>query len=355
MSDSKDNLFETGPQTGKTPAGDTPPVPTDAQLDAILAELRDKSDVTEETSSGIKPPAAPPPQTQRKAPLQEPVPQRRREPPPRQPLPQDEPIFSESNETEFYQEPSQISDEMVAPPKKRKSSVLLNILLIVCIVGVVVSAIGLTYTYMRYKVAADEYTDLRQYAQVETTGDRVIDLAALRAINPDTIGWLEIPDTNIDYPLLQSLDNQYYLQYTFNKTWNPSGAIYLDSECEADFSMRNSLIYGHHMKDGSMFAELKKYVEDPAFLEAHKEIRIYTDEGIRIYEVFRATQANIKDDEMQIWFEDGDTEAAWLTAMGAQSEDSVITLVTCVNYYDSTDERYVAQAALREIKPMPED
>lgn len=245
--------------------------------------------------------------------------------------------------------------ETEAPPKKRKSSVLINILLAVCILGVVVSVIGLVYTLMRYKIASDEYTDLRQYAQTtqtEEAGERVIDLDALRALNPDTIGWLEIPGTDIDYPLLQGTDNQYYLQYTFNNTQNPSGAIYLDWECKKDFSQVNSLIYGHHMKDGSMFAGLAEYMDDPTYRAGHGEVHIYTDEGKRIYDVIGAKQVTTSDDEMRIAFEDENAEEAWLTSMGAQPGDSVVTLITCVNSYENSDDRYVLQAALRDIEPF---
>lgn len=102
-----------------------------------------------------------------------------------------------------------------------------------------------------------------------------IDFAALTAKNPDTVGWIRVPDTKIDYPIVQSTDNQYYLHKNFAGEDSVYGAIYLDADSQSDFSGWNNPIYGHHMKDGSMFQNIVKF-KDPDFFQAHRYLEIYT-------------------------------------------------------------------------------
>lgn len=248
--------------------------------------------------------------------------------------------------------------ENEAPPKRRKN-ILINVLLVICICGVAVAIFMIVRIFWQYSVPQKEYEDVRNsYATSDVdTGPRFIDLASLRAVNPECIGWIEIPGTNIDYPLMHTTDNVKYLEVTFEGTWNPSGAIYLDAENTADFAMANSIIYGHHMKDGSMFAGLASFLRED-YRNAHNEILIYTEEGIRHYEVFSASTVLTTDRPMSIWFDDAEQEGAFLSEMGGNlalsPDDRIITLVTCVNSVDSSDQRHIVQAVLRSIEDMPE-
>lgn len=104
-----------------------------------------------------------------------------------------------------------------------------------------------------------------------------IDFETLRRQNPDTIGWLRIPGTKIDYPIVQDENNETYLKTDFNGQASVYGAIYLDADSEPDFSGWNNPIYGHHMKDGSMFKDVVKYKEKDYF-KAHQYFEIYTPE-----------------------------------------------------------------------------
>lgn len=107
-----------------------------------------------------------------------------------------------------------------------------------------------------------------------------------------------------------------------------------------------------------MFAGIASFMRED-YLNAHKEILIYTDEGIRHYEVFAARTVRTTDRPMSIWFDGDEDEAAYLAEMGAGSielspDDRIITLVTCVNSYDSSDQRYIVQAVFRSLEEMPE-
>ncbi|WP_313074684.1 class B sortase [Lacrimispora sp.] len=104
-----------------------------------------------------------------------------------------------------------------------------------------------------------------------------IQFDALKAINPDIVGWLKIEGTSIDYPIVQTDNNETYLDIDFEGKKNASGAIFLDYESEPDFSGRHNILYGHHMKNGSMFKDIIKYKEE-SFFKDHQDITIYTPE-----------------------------------------------------------------------------
>ena len=87
-----------------------------------------------------------------------------------------------------------------------------------------------------------------------------IDLDALQEINPEAVGWIQIPDTVISYPLLHTSDNSYYLTHTFQKEKNRTGSIFIESSNKNDLTDLHTIIYGHNMRSGAMFADLKNYL-----------------------------------------------------------------------------------------------
>ena len=109
-------------------------------------------------------------------------------------------------------------------------------------------------------------------AQMKQT---VIDFDALKKINPDVVSWITIPGTNIDYPLLQGKDNNQYLHKDMEGRDSAAGAIFLDHGDKADLSSRHNIIYGHHMKNGTMFKDIVKY-KDQQYFDEHQDIILYT-------------------------------------------------------------------------------
>ena len=101
-----------------------------------------------------------------------------------------------------------------------------------------------------------------------------IDFEALRAVNPDTAAWLRIPGTEIDYPVVQTGDNEKYLNTDFEGNHSSAGAIFVDCDSDGDLLGLHTLFYGHHMKNGTMFAQLEKF-KDESFFEEHREIILY--------------------------------------------------------------------------------
>ena len=102
-----------------------------------------------------------------------------------------------------------------------------------------------------------------------------IDFEALWEVNPEVVGWLTVPGTRIDYPILHTTDNETYLHRSLEGEETVAGSIFLDCEDEGDFSSLHNVIYGHHMKDGSMFKDVVRFKEQEYFNQ-HRDIIIYT-------------------------------------------------------------------------------
>lgn len=115
----------------------------------------------------------------------------------------------------------------------------------------------------------------QQTAKQAQTKQTVIDFDALKKINPDVVSWITIPGTNIDYPLLQGKDNNQYLHKDMEGRDSAAGAIFLDYGDKADLSSRHNIIYGHHMKNGTMFKDIVKY-KDQQYFDEHQDIILYT-------------------------------------------------------------------------------
>lgn len=167
----------------------------------------------------------------------------------------------------------------------------------------------------------------------------------LKELNSDYIGWIQIPDTNIDYPVLQNMeDPDFYLKRDFNKDKNSHGSIYLDSTCITGYS-KNSVIYGHHMKDGSMFADLDNYKTMEYYL-THDSIRFDTLYNMHDYQIVAVLKVPEKDLEKTSSFLLLETEEKfnsfkdfvssyqlYETGTTFTYEDSFLTLITCEYTY----------------------
>lgn len=164
----------------------------------------------------------------------------------------------------------------------------------ICLGGV--SYIG--YDYLNREKTNDVYKKVQKEVekQKEESEDEEekpadvipIDFAALKETNADIYAWIDIPDTNIHYPIVQSpTDDSYYLNHTIEGVEGYPGSIYTERLNAKDFSDFNTVIYGHDMKDGTMFKDLHKY-EDAEFFSQHDEIVIYTETEKKVYKVFAA-------------------------------------------------------------------
>ena len=111
-------------------------------------------------------------------------------------------------------------------------------------------------------------------------------LKLMASLYPGLVGWVLIPDTIIDYPIMHGTDDTYYLRHSYDGSWTRPGSIFLSSLNAADFSDRYNVLYGHNQNNGSMFSSLLNYDEDPDYLKEHPYFYVATLEGLRKYEIF---------------------------------------------------------------------
>lgn len=175
----------------------------------------------------------------------------------------------------------------------------------------------------------------------ESSSEPVLhDLVVLKEKNPDCVGWLSIPGTSIDFPVMQNGD--FYLKHDFDGNYTDYGLPFLDERCDLD-SSDNFIIYGHHMNDGSMFSGLLNYV-DESHCEAHPKIILETADGVETYQVaavIRAAgsyalgdwsifdQINISADDFNTLVENLRERRFYDTGREPVFGDKLLTLVTC--------------------------
>ena len=176
---------------------------------------------------------------------------------------------------------------------------------------------------------AESVTDAETEPSAEPTEQPAAEhnIQALIAENADCIGWLSIDGTSISYPVMHTpSDPQKYLRRNFYGKYSQSGVPFLDGRCSLQST--NLIIYGHNMKNGTMFADLKKYV-DREFLNAHRTVRFETADGIRYFTVTEVLRTDITD--------------AWYDRIAAEDGSRYLVLSTC--YGSGKDGRLLIIAA----------
>lgn len=209
---------------------------------------------------------------------------------------------------------------------------------------IVISICGLVYFGKDYTDADREYQSLQESYVVEKSLDTSshlrwnIDWASLYAINPDVVAWVIIPNTPISYPVVQTTDNTTYLKTTFEKEKNSCGAIFMDSRNCADFSDKNTVIYGHNMRNGSMFHALNSYVKED-FYKEHNEVWICTPYWQRKYKIISAHTTKdqsssydmrfASDEAYEAHIADEVSKSLYQTGNQYDTKLSTVTLSTC--------------------------
>lgn len=185
----------------------------------------------------------------------------------------------------------------------------------------------------------------------------VVNIEAAQTVNSDIVAWLYSPDTVIDYPVCHGSDNEYYLTHLADGTYNLNGCLFIDYRNEAGFTDENTLIYGHHMQSGKMFASLINYA-DQGYYEAHPVMYLTIGEKIYRLELFSGYTTSMDSSAYELNFESPHDYAEWLREISAKSDfrakpitlstdDYVVTLSTCA--YAFQDARYVVHGRLKEM------
>ena len=178
------------------------------------------------------------------------------------------------------------------------------------------------------------------------------DLTALREVNPDVVGWIYSPSTKINYPIMHGEDNQFYLEHNWKKEKNIKGSIFLETTNSPDLKDFRSILYGHNMKDDSMFGGLDIYT-NKSYWQKRQYVYLVTDEGVFRYEVYACYKAEVESDTYTTKHRN-DREKTDFIAMTIEKSvldtgivpeitDRILTLSTCVT---NADYRLVVHARL---------
>lgn len=180
-----------------------------------------------------------------------------------------------------------------------------------------------------------------------------VDFMALQGINDDIVGWLKVGALDISYPVTQASDNDYYLHLTFELVQNAAGCIFVDYQNRPDFQDDNTIVYGHNMKDGSMFGTLKNFVQDGVY-ESDPYFWIYTPERIYKYEIFNCSTVGAVSNTYTLEFGSRKEFQNYLdkalmqsqvdsSKVKVKSSDKIVTLSTCTG---DEETRFVVQGKL---------
>ena len=180
-------------------------------------------------------------------------------------------------------------------------------------------------------------------------------ISALQEENEDVIGWITFDNMELSYPIMHGEDNEYYLTHTFSKERNSAGSIFMEAANHADFEDCHTIIYGHNMRNLSMFGQLKKYKTEE-FYEEHQYFTIYTEKHVYRYQIFAYYDISEIGDIYTIGFEHDEVFGEFVNKMIRRSyydadvevteQDKVITLSTC----SSEGNRFVVNAKRIEEK-----
>lgn len=247
--------------------------------------------------------------------------------------------------------------------KKRKLSkigrILSDVLIVICLCVAGYSGWNLYKELHEYKVSEQTYTELAPQVVTtdEETNQQLYDFDTLSQMNSDFVGWIKMNDSTIDYPFVQGDDNAYYLKHLFDGQYNNAGCVFIDVNNNSDFSDKNTVLYGHNMKNGTMFADIEKF-KDASYYESHKVINIYTqNQNYEVYPV-AGMLTDGQDSYVRVSFTDDNdfieyvnhfiSNSTFTSETTVEPTDRIVMLSTC--NYDIADGRYVLIGKLVPIE-----
>lgn len=243
--------------------------------------------------------------------------------------------------------------------------------MLLCLAVFLFSGWQVYHILREYDTAKAQYSQLEQYISTEapiipdTPKPEVpvqpepepiftVDFASLAQINPDIAAWLVIEGTEINYPVVQGRDNDYYLNRQFDKSYNSAGCLFLDASNDGSFRDLNSIIYGHYMKNGTMFADLFLYKEQ-TFYDEHPSALLVTPEGTHTVHFFSgyvsdttssAWDREFSTDAYALWLNDLADKSCFSSDVVPSAQDRILTLSTCS--YEFQDARFVLHGIISE-------
>lgn len=284
--------------------------------------------------------------------------------------------WKESTQTETEGDPA------VKKPRRsgkrsraERRDIIYRVIFFVALAVFIFAAVRLIQYGIIYWKGSHEYDGLQEYTTLSSpdmtdgigTGTEApvekftVDFAGLKALNPDCIGWIRFENIDISYPIMQGEDNDYYLHNTFEGQEITAASIFMDCGNSPDFTDENTFIYGHNMRDKTMFGKLNNY-EDEDYYKENPCFYIYTPEYVYRYDIFACYLADVEaeqdsfytrfatGEEFQHFIDNVKERSEYDTGVAVTNEDHIITLMTCnpAGY----DYRFLIHAVQAEAVPV---
>lgn len=243
---------------------------------------------------------------------------------------------------------------------ERKTNKVLFILRLIFIIMITISIIYIIKWYSDNVENKELEQKVSEAVKVETIKNEetteikyIINFRKLKEINDETVAWLKVAGTDVEYPIVQAKDNNYYLRRNFNKEYNLAGWIFADYKNKLDGTDKNIVIYGHNRRDDSMFGTLRNILNEDWYKNSDNYIIDFiTEKETLKYEVFSVYQIESEDYYIKTHFANGEfsefievlkNRSIKDFNVEISSEDSILTLSTCAN---NNEERIVLHAKL---------
>lgn len=242
--------------------------------------------------------------------------------------------------------------------KKRSGRVILTLILFICIAVFAFSAFQLYKIFSNYHQSNTEYENIQTDVVKENEeGFFSVDFDTLQKQNPDCIGWIYFEHMDISYPIMQGEDNDFYLKHTFEKTNLAAASIFMDYQNASDFSDMNTFIFGHNMKNNSMFGLLGDF-KDEAVYQKNPCFWILTPTGTYRYDIFSCYVADADTSTYTIYHQESQEYDTYIQTLKQHSayeipvevdgSDHIVTLSTCTG--NGYEHRYIVNGVLAERK-----
>lgn len=229
--------------------------------------------------------------------------------------------------------------------KKKDKKVIFNLIVYIILLFILVYSGIKIFKWYKDKTKSNEIAkQIKDTVMIENEDkeEYAINFNKLKEQNNETVAWIKVNNTNIEYPVVKAKNNDFYLNHSFDKSRNLAGWIFADYRNKFDGTDKNIVIYGHNMKDDSMFGSLKWVINDDWYNnEDNKYITLITENETQVYEVFSVYQIEKEDYYIQTNFNTEKEFSEFIETIVKRSkkdfnvdvnkEDNILTLSTCAN------------------------
>ena len=237
--------------------------------------------------------------------------------------------------------------------KNKRRKIIIKALILIFLMGIIYSLFNIVLWYVGNKKNATITEELKKSIEVVSNKEEKqiegiesnkityqIDFKSLKEKNTDTVGYIKVNNTNIDYIVVKGKDNQYYLKHNFNKEYNLLGWVFMDYRNKLDGNDKNIIIYGHNIKSGSMFGTLKRVITKEWYTNADNYIvNLYLEGGLKKYQVFSTYSIPVEDYYITTEFKDNKEFKNFVDTLTKRSvynyhvevgeTDHILTISTC--------------------------